>query len=124
MIAEKPVSITLRTFENAPPPTWRLFGNRRVLCTSTYPWRVLQNDTEQTTFYARMFGPTFIDRMRYMSESRSRDLYKYHKEIMEALEVPFLDVYRATFVSADWTRMGDGRHYHPDLNKRLLAWFS
>jgi hypothetical protein len=61
-----------------------------------------------------------IDRVRYMSESRTRRLYHLQKELLHKLHVPFLDIYDATYVSADWTLPGDGRHYRPALNQALL----
>jgi protein-tyrosine-phosphatase len=76
---------------------------------------------------AALFG---IERIRYMSSSRSKYLY----DIQEALvmdeqrrhgidAVTFLDLYEATLLSADWLFPSDGRHYRPDLNRLMLQWF-
>jgi hypothetical protein len=62
-------------------------------------------------------------RIRYMSESRSRLLYILQKELMQELRIPFLDVYEATYISADYTLHGDGRHYRKELNKLTTNFF-
>ena len=64
-----------------------------------------------------------IARIVYMASSRAHDLYIYQKEIMEELQVPFLDIYHATYLSAAHLHDGDGRHYRPELNSFMLNWF-
>jgi lysophospholipase L1-like esterase len=67
-----------------------------------------------------LFG---IDRLRYMSRSRSRYLYEIQMALMEELNVPVLDIYDATYLSAHRLYPSDGRHYRPDLNRLMLNWF-
>eukprot|EP00797_Seminavis_robusta_P028915 Sro570_g168580.1 n/a (261) ;mRNA; r:50132-50914 len=63
------------------------------------------------------------NRVRYMSSSRMAHLYRLQRQLMQELQVPFLDIYEATYLSADWTFPGDGRHYLPELHKHMLKWF-
>jgi len=60
---------------------------------------------------------------RYMSNSRSMNLYSIQKYLMEHLSVPFLDVYSATCLSAEYHLDGDGVHYEPQFNRMMLDWF-
>jgi hypothetical protein len=64
-----------------------------------------------------------VRRVFYMSSSRSHDLYQYQKDIMAELNVTLLDLYPATYLSAELLEFGDGRHYTKEFNKRLLDWF-
>ena len=64
-----------------------------------------------------------LDRIRYMSTSRMFHLYQLQLELMRALQVPVLDIYPATYLSAAWTIPGDGRHYLPELHQHMLRWF-
>lgn len=83
-------------------------------------WVDLERVVEHDRATATLFG---INRIRYMSESRSRYLYELQKRIMLELNVPFLDLYDATYLSADQLYPSDGRHYRPDLNRKMLGWF-
>ena len=58
-------------------------------------------------------------RTRYMSSSRAEYLYKAQKYLMKRLNVPFLDLFEATYLSAHRSRLNDGRHYTDDLNDQL-----
>lgn len=78
--------------------------------------RLVEHDNESAT----LFG---VDRVRYMSSSRSRYLYKVQKQLMEDLCVPMIDLYEATYLSSDKLYPSDGRHYRPDLNRMMLQWF-
>jgi hypothetical protein len=92
----------------------------------------------------RQRAPQKINRTRYMSASRTRQLYHRQRQVVEPLLTAqrhgettnveacshgaadshyFLDVYEATYLSADWTLPGDGRHYRPELNQKMLSWF-
>uniref|UniRef100_A0A7S1VFZ9 Uncharacterized protein n=1 Tax=Grammatophora oceanica TaxID=210454 RepID=A0A7S1VFZ9_9STRA len=62
-------------------------------------------------------------RIKYLSTSRSADLYHFQKEICRELNVPFMDVYDAYFLSGDWHFPTDGRHYRPELNHVIFNWF-
>lgn len=64
-----------------------------------------------------------LTRVFYMSSSRTHDLYRYQKEIMKELNVPVLDLYNATYLSAEQLQFADGRHFSPEFNKLMLNWF-
>ena len=75
-------------------------------------------------------APQKIARTKYMSASRTYQLYQRQKDAIDLLNtnasqaiVSCIDIYEATYLSADWTLPGDGRHYRPELNQRLLSWF-
>ena len=68
--------------------------------------RLIDHDASTAT----LFG---INRIRYMSASRSRFLYHRQKEVMEQLGVPMLDLFETTYLSADKLYPSDGRHYRP-----------
>eukprot|EP00536_Pseudo-nitzschia_multiseries_P005490 jgi/Psemu1/254536/estExt_Genewise1Plus.C_1030028 len=83
-------------------------------------WVDLQRVVEHDRSTATLFGR---NRIKYMSGSRSRFLYELQKDVMEELGVPMMDLYEATYLSADWLYPSDGRHYKPDLNRTMLGWF-
>jgi hypothetical protein len=83
-------------------------------------WVDLQRVVEHDRATATLFG---INRIKYMSASRSRYIYKIQRQLMEELRVPMLDLYDATYLSADQLYPSDGRHYKPDLNRKMLSWF-
>ena len=91
-----------------------------VLLFHSVHWVDLDRVVEHDRATATLFG---INRIRYMSASRSRYLYELQKKIMKRLDVPFLDLYEATYLSADQLYPSDGRHYRPDLNRKMLGWF-
>jgi len=64
-----------------------------------------------------------IDRVNYMSSSRARHLYEIQRDLMLDLQIPVLDVYEFTYLSADWLKEGDGRHYQPELTQKLVSQF-
>jgi hypothetical protein len=64
-----------------------------------------------------------LHRIRYMSDSRTRELYQVQKQICETLRVPFLDGYQASVLSADHMMAGDGRHYTGTYNEFVSNWF-
>eukprot|EP00980_Cylindrotheca_fusiformis_P027803 scaffold22560_cov135-Cylindrotheca_fusiformis.AAC.14 len=66
---------------------------------------------------------TMHNRLKYMSSSRSHELYQLQLEVCKALGIPFLDVYEASYLSADHTLIGDGRHYSDDFNAMTMTWF-
>jgi len=83
-------------------------------------WVDLKRVVEHDRATATLFG---INRIKYMSSSRSLFLYKTQKRLMEELQVPMLDLYEATHLSADRLYPSDGRHYKPDLNRKMISWF-
>jgi hypothetical protein len=62
-------------------------------------------------------------RIKYMSSWRMKYLHDHQKAIMQEIGIPFLDVYESSYLSADWTQQGDGRHYVKDLNREITGWF-
>jgi hypothetical protein len=58
-----------------------------------------------------------------MSKSRSKYLHELQKQVMKELNVPVLDLYEATYLSASKLYPSDGRHYRPELNRLMLGWF-
>jgi hypothetical protein len=81
-------------------------------------------------------APQKIIRTKYMSSSRTYDLYQKQKCVINKINqkqhlinntnestISMLDIYEATYLSADWTLPGDGRHYRPELNQLMLSWF-
>jgi hypothetical protein len=71
--------------------------------------------------YAR---PTCESRVRYLSNSRIDYLYRQQiRLMMDELRVPVLDVYEASYLSADRSMPGDGRHFDLEYNKMVLSWF-
>jgi hypothetical protein len=75
-------------------------------------------------------APQKIQRTKYMSASRTQQLYHHQRALLASLQksedspsVLGLDIYEATYLSADWTLPGDGRHYRPELNQLMLSWF-
>jgi hypothetical protein len=68
--------------------------------------------------------PSCLTRTRYLSNSRVEYLHRQQMRLMmNELFVPVLDAYEASYLSADWTGPGDGRHYQPAYNKKVLSWF-
>ena len=64
-----------------------------------------------------------LDRLRYMSSSRSLALHQFQKKVCHDLNIPFLDIYQASYLSADYTLEGDGRHYRANFNTMAVHWF-
>jgi len=65
-----------------------------------------------------------VERVRYMSESRSYDLDQLQKQLMKELKAPVLDVYDATYLAADYAiSPTDARHYDYNFNQKMLNWF-
>ncbi|CAJ1946670.1 unnamed protein product [Cylindrotheca closterium] len=62
-------------------------------------------------------------RIKYMSTSRSDELYAVQKKVCTFLKTPFLDVYETSYLSAHHTQVGDGRHYDEEFNRYTLQSF-
>jgi hypothetical protein len=85
---------------------------------------VLAGDVDAIRAFRRRYGPkSFLDRMRYMSASRSWDLHQAQQQVCRDEGLFFLDVYQASYLSADHTYIGDGRHYEENLNTMMVHWF-
>jgi hypothetical protein len=60
----------------------------------------------------------------YLSTSRSRKLYEYQKEIVNRIpNVTHLDVYHASYLSAEYMGRGDARHFTQEWNEIATNWF-
>ena len=89
---------------------------------------MLQSKTKIAALGRAMGGPgnpfqKLIDRVRYLSEARSRQWHMVQKNVSETLGVPYLDLYEASFLAADHLLHGDGRHYNPAINTMMVNWF-
>jgi len=62
-----------------------------------------------------------LKRKRYASETRSRNLYKIQKRIMESMNMPFLDLYVASYLSDD--AYLDVAHFSTEMNRVMWNWF-
>lgn len=63
------------------------------------------------------------DRLKYMSASRSKKLFENQKEWCRDLNISLLDLYETSFLAAEETLTGDGRHYTDDFNEATMDWF-
>jgi hypothetical protein len=65
-----------------------------------------------------------LSRVRYLSNSRIDYLYQQQIRLMrDELFVPVLDVYESSYLSADRSMHGDGRHYDLPYNLMVLSRF-
>ena len=95
------------------------YPNLKILWKSPTAMHIHVVDPENPVNHATKSGssnekPTtvsLLQRVRYMSSSRMYHLYQLQRNLMQELDVPFLDIYEATYLSASWTLSGDGRHY-------------
>jgi hypothetical protein len=62
------------------------------------------------------------DRTKYMSSSNVYHLYVRQKALMNELDITFIDIYEATYLSGNWMMDGDGRHYRQWLNQAMVSW--
>jgi hypothetical protein len=65
----------------------------------------------------------WLHRSRYISDGVPRRIYNVQKELMKELQVPFLDLFDAYYLSAPWTLPGDARHYEDDISFLLLSYY-
>ena len=61
-----------------------------------------------------------IKRTKYMSSTLAQVLWKQQKKLMDELNVPFVDLYEASSLSADQLMPGDGRHYRYLINEKMM----
>ena len=93
----------------------------KVLWKSATVLHICNVELEALAIKSKEWG---VDRLRYMSRSRSYDIYQAQLQLMHELSVPVLDVYEISFLAADYPRRpGDGRHYTNGLNRMMLEWF-
>eukprot|EP00429_Kryptoperidinium_foliaceum_P000311 CAMPEP_0176022840 /NCGR_PEP_ID=MMETSP0120_2-20121206/11129_1 /TAXON_ID=160619 /ORGANISM="Kryptoperidinium foliaceum, Strain CCMP 1326" /LENGTH=377 /DNA_ID=CAMNT_0017355991 /DNA_START=172 /DNA_END=1307 /DNA_ORIENTATION=- len=62
-------------------------------------------------------------RNKYMSNSLMYHLYALQKDLMQELQVPILDLYQASSLSACWLMPGDGRHYRQYFNELMSNYY-
>jgi hypothetical protein len=70
-----------------------------------------------------LLDPTWLQRSRYVSDTLPRKLYQVQKSLMIELNVPFLDLYEAYYLSGPWSRPGDCRHYQDEISSLLLSYY-
>jgi hypothetical protein len=69
-----------------------------------------------------MFNNPCVDILRYASSSRIDFLYQEQLSLMlEELQVPVIDLYELSYLSAHALRQGDAIHYSIDWNREILA---
>jgi hypothetical protein len=61
--------------------------------------------------------------LRYGSSYRMQYLYRKQLEIMQELQVPILDYYEASYLSAHQLRENDSIHYKAAWNNKVMNWF-
>jgi hypothetical protein len=64
-----------------------------------------------------------VRRLPYCSNSRVKYLYDEQLKIMKELHVPVLDVFEASYLSADKHPYSDAMHYSKKFNKFILKSF-
>jgi len=97
------------------------YPNIEVMWKSATAIHICNPNVEEMALKNHEWG---VERVRYMSESRSYDIDQVQKKVMAELQVPVLDVYEATYLAADWGRdKFDARHYSSAMNKMMLNWF-
>jgi hypothetical protein len=64
-----------------------------------------------------------LQRSRYTSNVVPSDLYKLQKGLMAELNVPFLDLYEAYYLSIPWTMAGSAVHYDDSIASLLLSYY-
>lgn len=70
-----------------------------------------------------MDNQVWLQRSRYISDGVPRRIYTEQKVLMKELQVPFLDLFDAYYLSAPWTLPGDARHYEDDISFILLSYY-
>jgi len=64
-----------------------------------------------------------LERTLYMSNSRVKQVHEQQMAVLEAYQIPILDMYNLTYGASEFTRPGDGRHYLPHFNSFLWSYF-
>jgi hypothetical protein len=60
---------------------------------------------------------------KYTSGSVPRLLHVAQKDLMRELNIPYLDLFEAYYLSAPWSLEGDCRHYDDRISKLLLSYY-
>jgi hypothetical protein len=61
--------------------------------------------------------------LKYMSYSRSQELYRLQIQLMKRLGIPVVDGFEASYLSAEMTPSGDARHYNERFYNTVLQWY-
>ena len=61
--------------------------------------------------------------LKYMSYSRSVELYELQIELMKRLDIPVLQFMEATYLASEFYGNSDSRHIHRVLAKKILGWY-
>jgi hypothetical protein len=70
-----------------------------------------------------MNNTVLLQRSRYISDTVLRRLYSVQKSLMMELQVPFLDLFDAYFLSLPWTLPGSALHYEDYISSLLLSYY-
>lgn len=68
-------------------------------------------------------GTLLQERAAYMSQALPYQMYLLQQALMKELQVPFLDLYEAYYLSGPWTRRHDARHYKDEISSLLLSYY-
>ena len=58
--------------------------------------------------------------LKYMSYSRSLELYELQMELMKKLNIPVVDAFQTSYLSAEHMPPGDARHYLKIMYQKVL----
>ena len=64
-----------------------------------------------------------MESTKYMSSARTKILHEAQKLLMKEMNVTYIDLYDGYYLSAYYTRPGDGRHFETEVNTLLLDWY-
>jgi hypothetical protein len=98
---------------------WELRSRLELYTHQTFPSQHLHN--VDVTGCSRKIR--CIRRLPYCSNSRVKYLYDEQIKIMKELNVPVLDVFESSYLSADQHPTSDVMHFHPAFNKLILSSF-
>jgi hypothetical protein len=69
-------------------------------------------------------SPLLKERVRYMSQALPYHMYQVQETLMKELNVPFLDLYEAYYLSGPWSRtQHDARHFKDEISALLLSYY-
>lgn len=85
-----------------------------------FAWKSI-TATHAHTSRVKTAGSWKLHRTKYGCYTRSKRLYNIQKKVAKIYNIPFLDIYEASFLSSTYHR--DTSHYLPDLTQRMWNWF-
>ena len=65
----------------------------------------------------------YLQQSRYISDGIIRQINVVQKALMKELDVPFLDLFDAYYLSAPWSLPGDARHYEDSVSSLLFSYY-